>query len=96
MHNKKMESTPSNLWNENSVIQLQDYKLDEEWRGVFADEFKKPYFKKLQQQITDDRKTFSTTTLDVYPPKDQLFSIFEMCAPKDIKVVIIGQGKLSF
>ena len=82
----------SNLWNENSVIQLQDYKLDEEWRELFAEEFEKPYFKKLQQQITEDRKIFSECTLDMYPPKDQVFSIFEACAPKDIKVVIIGQG----
>ena len=87
-----METPSKNLWNENSTIQLDDYALDDEWREVFSEEFEKPYFKQLQQQITNDRKTFSVSTLDMYPPKDQVFSIFELCAPKDIKVVVIGQG----
>ena len=49
-------------------------------------EKQQPYFKELMQFL-DNRYCEAT----VYPPRDKLFSCFDKCDLKDIKVVIIGQ-----
>jgi uracil-DNA glycosylase len=56
------------------------------WRSKLADEFKKPYFQKLDAFLDEELKTES-----IYPPSSLIFNAFEKCDFDNLKVVIIGQ-----
>ncbi|XP_015249808.1 PREDICTED: uracil-DNA glycosylase isoform X1 [Cyprinodon variegatus] len=58
----------------------------ESWRKELQAEFVKPYFKKLMDFVSEERKRCT-----VYPPADQVFTWTEMCSIRDVKVVILGQ-----
>lgn len=60
--------------------------VKEDWKKFIANEFEQPYFIELSQFLKEEYAAF-----DVLPPKKQLFTAFEACALKDIKVVILGQ-----
>lgn len=60
--------------------------LSPEWQDVLADEMAKPYFKELLTSLEEDCKQYIC-----YPPLDLIFSAFNHCSFKDVKVVIIGQ-----
>jgi uracil-DNA glycosylase len=57
-----------------------------EWKPFFTAEEQKPYFAPLMQFVEAE---YSSGVC--YPPKDNIFSAFELLSPKDIKVVILGQ-----
>ncbi|MFC1731918.1 uracil-DNA glycosylase [candidate division KSB1 bacterium] len=57
-----------------------------EWRNLVSEEFDKLYFEGLTKKV---REEYLTKT--VYPPPKQIFRAFELCLPKDIRVVILGQ-----
>ncbi|WP_374696086.1 uracil-DNA glycosylase [Spiroplasma endosymbiont of Polydrusus formosus] len=56
------------------------------WEEFFDNEIKKPYFKQLLKNI--DREYKSKIC---YPKKTDIFRLFTLIEPKNIKVVIIGQ-----
>lgn len=56
------------------------------WDALLSEEYQKEYFHKLSEFVDMEYMTNS-----VYPPKDLLFSIFDILEVEDIKVVIIGQ-----
>lgn len=60
-----------------------NYKL---WTKFLQDEFKKEYFLNLTKFLNDEYKRKV-----IFPPKDLIFNIFKKIAPKDIKVIILGQ-----
>lgn len=64
------------------MIQLKN----PEWRRALAHEFTLPYWHKLNQEI--DR---SYTNGICFPPANQIWTAFELCPPKKLSVVIIGQ-----
>ena len=57
-----------------------------DWYPWLQQEWQKPYFQQLASFIHE-----AYATKAVYPPKPQVFSAFEACAYKDVKVVILGQ-----
>ncbi len=57
-----------------------------DWYPWLQQEWQKPYFQQLASFIHE-----AYATKAVYPPKLQVFSAFEACAYKDVKVVILGQ-----
>lgn len=57
-----------------------------DWWPWLQTEWKEPYFQALAKKIHSFYET-----KEIYPPKQQVFSAFENCAYKDIKVVILGQ-----
>lgn len=61
-------------------------EIGNNWDMILYEEFQKEYFKKLNTFV--DQEYISKK---VYPPKDQLFSIFKILEIEDVKVVIIGQ-----
>lgn len=63
-----------------------EINLSQEWQTVLADEIAKPYFKELLLSLEEDCKKHIC-----YPPLDLIFSAFNHCSFKDLKVVIIGQ-----
>lgn len=62
-------------------------KIEESWKEVLEDEFKKPYFK----QIVEHLKTEKTQGKTIYPPGPLIFNAFEKTPVDNVKVVILGQ-----
>ena len=60
--------------------------LNPEWQTILSDEIQKPYFADLMESVAEEYKTNIC-----FPPKELIFSAFESCSFKDLKVVIIGQ-----
>ncbi len=60
--------------------------IHNEWWPWLQEEWSQPYFKKLASFVHD---AYAHRT--IYPPKQLVFSAFEHCDLKDIKVVILGQ-----
>ena len=70
--------------NSNALSLFSD--LHPQWKQLLDDHLKLPYIHTLEQFV---EQAYLTET--VYPPRPLLFNAFEQCAPKDIKVVILGQ-----
>ena len=64
---------------------MQTY-LNPEWQTILSHEIQKPYFNDLLDDISQEYQTNIC-----YPPKELIFSAFNYCSFKDLKVVIIGQ-----
>lgn len=60
--------------------------IHNEWWPWLQEEWNQPYFEKLASFV---HEAYAQRT--VYPPKQLVFSAFENCDLKDIKVVILGQ-----
>ncbi|XP_068095542.1 uracil-DNA glycosylase isoform X2 [Hyperolius riggenbachi] len=58
----------------------------ESWKQELVAEFTKPYFIKLSNFTSEERKRYT-----VYPPPHQVFTWTQMCGIRDVKVVILGQ-----
>ena len=63
-----------------------DIKLQPEWKALLAEEFGKPYFTELREKV---RHAYLNGT--VHPKPAELFRAFDLVAPRDVKVVILGQ-----
>ena len=57
-----------------------------DWGELLKDEFEKPYWKRLQDYVNAQRRSFT-----VYPPCDQVYRALELTRCHDTKVVIAGQ-----
>src|SRR5438270_1533037 len=62
-------------------------KIEESWKELLFDEFKKPYFK----QITEHIKTEKTQGKIIYPPGPLIFNAFDKTPVQNVKVIILGQ-----
>ncbi len=60
--------------------------INTEWDSLLKDEMNRSYFAELEKFVLQEYK--NTTC---YPPMEQIFSAFDLCLPKDVKIVIIGQ-----
>lgn len=56
------------------------------WQRVLGDEFKKDYYREMWKSLDA-----AYVNHPVYPPRDKVFSAFEMVDYNDVKVVILGQ-----
>lgn len=56
------------------------------WQEFLEQEKKEQYFIELMKKVEN---AYQTET--VFPPKDEMFSCFDLCPYEDVKVVIIGQ-----
>lgn len=57
-----------------------------DWKDLFREEETKPYYQELMAFLNH---AYATTT--VFPPKEKLFTCFEVCPLQQVKVVILGQ-----
>ena len=62
-------------------------KIDNSWLDVLKNEFKKSYFKNIEEKINNDINLWIT----IYPKVDNIFKAFEKTPLNKIKVVIIWQ-----
>lgn len=63
---------------------------DERWKSILSKEFSKAYFKNLMAFIDEESVKFS-----VYPPKEQMFSAFNLCSFDQIKVRFLSSDLVS-
>lgn len=63
-----------------------EVKIQQDWKKALGPEFDKPYFADLVRRVRADYQTGT-----VYPSGPQIFSAFDLTAPQDVKVVIVGQ-----
>lgn len=61
-------------------------QIEPSWKTKLADEFEKPYFKKLADFVRDE---YQQTR--IYPPPKQVFSAFDHAPFDKVRVVILGQ-----
>ena len=57
-----------------------------DWNPLLKEEFEKPYWKKLQQYIFEERVRYK-----VFPPNDDVFAALHMTSYQDVKILILGQ-----
>jgi uracil-DNA glycosylase len=62
-------------------------KMEESWKEILKDEFKKPYFKQIIQHIKTEKEQGKL----VYPPGPLIFNAFEQTPFDLVKVVLLGQ-----
>ncbi len=60
--------------------------IPEKWQNLLSCEFGQQYFVELTNRVEQ-----SYISSVVYPTKENLFRAFELCAPEDVRVVILGQ-----
>ena len=57
-----------------------------EWKNLIGDEFDKLYFKGLTLKVREEY-----LNKKIFPPPKQIFRVFELCLPENVRVVILGQ-----
>ena len=62
-------------------------KMEESWKRVLIDEFRKPYFQQLRQFLVEEKQSGHI----VFPPSQLIFHAFERTPFDQVNVVIIGQ-----
>ena len=62
------------------------FKITKNWYELLKEEFNKPYFKELQEFLTEE---YNART--IYPAAENIFNALNYCKFEDVKVVIIGQ-----
>lgn len=60
--------------------------MQKEWKALLSEEFVLPYFSELREKV---RAAYVAGP--VFPPPQKIFRAFELCAPADVRVVILGQ-----
>ena len=64
----------------------QEVKIAHAWRRLLSDEFAQSYFQTLREKV---RTAYLKES--VFPHPSRMFRAFALCAPKDVRVVILGQ-----
>ncbi|MCH8534236.1 MAG: uracil-DNA glycosylase [Flavobacteriaceae bacterium] len=62
------------------------FALSEHWKKVLKNEITSTYFKNLMEFVKNEYEN-----QQCFPPEDLLFSAYQFCELKEIKVVILGQ-----
>ncbi len=60
--------------------------IPESWQTHLAEEFKKPYFQKLQQFVDGERQQQT-----VFPPEQDVFSALQLTPYENVNVLLLGQ-----
>jgi len=61
--------------------------IPECWNNIMKGEYEKSYFKLLKQKLLEEEKN----NINIYPPINNIFRVFDICKPENIRVVICGQ-----
>ena len=64
-----------------------DVKIQQEWKEVLEEEFKKDYFKNLVEYLHKEKESGKV----IYPPGSLIFNAFKLTPFNNVKVVILGQ-----
>ena len=61
-------------------------KINNDWKEILEEEFKKEYFLKLKEILEEEYKNYT-----VYPPKQDILNAFLLTPYSEVKVVLLGQ-----
>ena len=61
-------------------------QIEQSWKKELENEFNKPYFTSLTYFLREEYHS-----KEIYPQEKEIFSAFNYCSIKDVKVVIVGQ-----
>ena len=61
-------------------------KIGNDWDIMLQDEFGRPYFKRLENFLTEEGARY-----EIYPPQEDVFNALRYSSFQDTKVVILGQ-----
>ena len=61
-------------------------KIGNDWDIMLQNEFDRPYFKRLENFLTEERARY-----EIYPPQEDVFNALRYSSFQDTKVVILGQ-----
>jgi len=61
-------------------------RIAPEWEALLREEFAKPYFAELRERV---RTAYLSGK--VFPHPSRMFRAFELCAPNNVRVVVLGQ-----
>jgi len=64
----------------------REVKIASSWEPLLRDEFVQPYFQLLREKV---RSAYLGGR--VFPHPSRMFRVFELCEPKDVRVVVLGQ-----
>lgn len=64
----------------------QQVNISTAWKPLLGEEFEKPYFGALRDQVRE-----AYLSKNVFPHPSRMFRAFDEVAPKDVRVVILGQ-----
>uniref|UniRef100_A0A8R1I9A0 Uracil-DNA glycosylase n=1 Tax=Caenorhabditis japonica TaxID=281687 RepID=A0A8R1I9A0_CAEJA len=77
---KKMKPDPE-------IINLQSLLHGDSWVKLLQEEFQKPYIQKIEKFLTEEQRK----NKQVFPPRQEIFTAFNLIPFEQISVVIIGQ-----
>lgn len=60
--------------------------LPRSWMTAVGEEFKKPYYQRLQEFLAEERRRYT-----VYPPEDEVFFALQTTHYENVNVLILGQ-----
>lgn len=60
--------------------------IPKSWQSAIGEEFNKPYFKKLDEFVTRERKSFK-----VFPPEKDVFSALQLTPLDEVNILLLGQ-----
>ena len=61
------------------------------WEELWEQETKKPYWNDLMEFIKKEYNNPDREHQDIFPPEENVFRVFHLCRPDNIKAVILGQ-----
>ena len=64
-----------------------DVRIEASWKEALREEFGKPYFMSLAQQLHREKAEGRL----IFPPGNEIFKAFELTPVDKVKVVILGQ-----
>ena len=68
-------------------IDPSSVKIEQGWKEQLASEFSKPYFARIKQFLSEEKKKGKT----IYPPGNLIFNAFDQTPFDQVRVVILGQ-----
>lgn len=69
------------------IIREMDVQIEESWKELLKDEFKKQYFVDLVNSLHEEKRNGTV----IYPPGSLIFNAFSLTPLNKLKVVILGQ-----
>jgi len=64
------------------------------WKAFIGSQFDQEYFKTISDKINESYESLDKE-FGIYPPKNLIFKAFELTPFENVKVVLLGQGKLK-
>jgi len=61
-------------------------QIEESWKNILRDEFKKPYFSNLKSFLVEEKKQYR-----IFPPGGLIFNAYNSTPFEKVKVVLLGQ-----